>query len=94
MLGSLHDRGVHLILDLVRATPRIGIRGSWPAVRGPRAGRSYLHSFDRGQPDLNWENPEVRLAMSDVMRFWLDLGVDGFRVDVLWLLGRTRGPPA
>jgi alpha-glucosidase len=48
----------------------------------------YLHSFDRGQPDLNWENPEVRRAMLDAVRFWLNRGVDGFRVDVLWLLGK------
>jgi len=41
----------------------------------------YLHSFDRKQPDLNWTNPEVREAVKSVMRFWLDLGVDGFRVD-------------
>jgi alpha-glucosidase len=48
----------------------------------------YLHSFDSGQPDLNWDNADVRAAMHDVMRFWLDRGVDGFRVDVLWLLGK------
>jgi alpha-glucosidase len=41
----------------------------------------YLHSFDRKQPDLNWTNPEVREAIKGIMRFWLDLGVDGFRVD-------------
>ena len=46
----------------------------------------YLHSFLREQPDLNWRNPAVRHAMYDVLRFWLDRGVDGFRVDVLWLL--------
>lgn len=43
----------------------------------------YLHSFDVGQPDLNWSNPEVRAAIKDVMRFWLDRGVDGFRVDAV-----------
>jgi alpha-glucosidase len=42
----------------------------------------YLHSFDVKQPDLNWRNPAVRQAMFAVMRFWLDRGVDGFRVDV------------
>ena len=42
----------------------------------------YLHSFLKEQPDLNWRNPEVRLAMMDVIRFWLDQGVDGFRLDV------------
>lgn len=41
----------------------------------------YLHSFLKEQPDLNWDNPEVRAAMTDVLRFWLELGVDGFRVD-------------
>jgi alpha-glucosidase len=49
-------------------------------------GQYYLHSFLREQPDLNWRNPEVRTAMHDVLRFWLERGVDGFRVDVLWLL--------
>jgi alpha-glucosidase len=42
----------------------------------------YLHSFLAAQPDLNWRNPEVRRAMYDVLRFWLDRGVDGFRIDV------------
>ncbi len=42
----------------------------------------YLHSFLREQPDLNWRNPAVQTAMFDVMRFWLDRGVDGFRIDV------------
>ena len=45
-------------------------------------GEYYLHSFTPGQPDLNWRNPAVRAAMRDVWRFWLDRGVDGFRVDV------------
>jgi len=46
----------------------------------------YLHSFLREQPDLNWRNRSVRDVTYDAMRFWLDRGVDGFRVDVLWLL--------
>jgi alpha-glucosidase len=49
-------------------------------------GQYYYHAFLREQPDLNWQNPQVRRAMDDVLRFWLELGVDGFRVDVLWLL--------
>jgi len=44
----------------------------------------YLHTFLREQPDLNWRNPDVRAAMDDILRFWLDRGVDGFRIDVLW----------
>ena len=46
----------------------------------------YYHSFLKQQPDLNWRNPRVVAAMHEVLRFWLDRGVDGFRVDVLWLL--------
>ena len=46
----------------------------------------YLHSFLKQQPDLNWRNPDVKSAMYDVLYFWLERGVDGFRVDVLWVL--------
>jgi alpha-glucosidase len=49
-------------------------------------GQYYLHSFDPKQVDLNWRNPEVREAVYDAMRFWYRKGVDGFRVDVIWLL--------
>ena len=49
-------------------------------------GQFYYHAFLKEQPDLNWRNPEVRQAMFDVLRFWLDRGVDGFRVDVIWHL--------
>ena len=44
----------------------------------------YFHSYLREQPDLNWRNPEVKEEMYNIMRFWLDKGVDGFRVDVMW----------
>ncbi|HEX3383659.1 MAG TPA: alpha-amylase family glycosyl hydrolase [Mucilaginibacter sp.] len=44
----------------------------------------YYHGFLKEQPDLNWRNPEVQEAMFDAMRFWLNKGVDGFRVDVMW----------
>ncbi|MGN6572117.1 MAG: alpha-amylase family glycosyl hydrolase [Pseudolabrys sp.] len=49
-------------------------------------GQWYLHSFLRQQPDLNWRNRQVRDAMYNALRFWLRRGVDGFRVDVIWLL--------
>jgi alpha-glucosidase len=49
----------------------------------PHTDQYYLHSFVPEQPDLNWRHPEVMEAMAAVMRFWLDRGVDGFRVDVI-----------
>lgn len=49
-------------------------------------GQYYLNSFDPKQADLNWRNPEVREAMYDVMRFWYERGVDGFRIDVLHIM--------
>lgn len=51
----------------------------WNETRG----QYYLHSFNVHQPDLNWENPQVRREIQDVMRFWLDIGVNGFRVDAV-----------
>ncbi|MCB9500012.1 MAG: alpha-glucosidase [Erysipelotrichaceae bacterium] len=50
----------------------------------------YLHLFAKGQPDLNWENPELREEIKDVLRFWLDMGVDGFRCDVITLISKTQ----
>jgi alpha-glucosidase len=49
-----------------------------------KTGQYYYHAFLKEQPDLNWRNPEVEAAMLDVIRFWLDKGVDGFRVDAMW----------
>ncbi len=49
-------------------------------------GQYYLHQFVTQQPELNYRHPDVLPAMLDVMRFWLDKGVDGFRVDVIWLM--------
>jgi alpha-glucosidase len=51
--------------------------------RDPRSGRWYLHSFYPEQPDLDWRNPEVVDAMQGVVRFWLERGVDGFRLDAI-----------
>ncbi|MBI2704857.1 MAG: alpha-amylase [Actinobacteria bacterium] len=53
-----------------------------------RTGQMYLHCFLEEQPDLNWQNPEVVAAMHDTLRFWLDRGVDGFRMDVIHLIGK------
>jgi alpha-glucosidase len=56
-------------------------------------GHWYLHLFDTKQPDLNWENPEVWEEMRSVIRFWLDRGVDGFRVDVAHGMVKEAGLP-
>jgi oligo-1,6-glucosidase len=52
------------------------------------SGEYYLHLFDRKQPDLNWENPDVREAVYAMMRWWLDRGVDGFRMDVINMISK------
>ncbi|MFP5384819.1 MAG: alpha-amylase family glycosyl hydrolase [Bacteriovoracia bacterium] len=49
-----------------------------------KTGQYYYHAFLKEQPDLNWRNEEVQKAMFDALRFWLEKGVDGFRVDVIW----------
>jgi oligo-1,6-glucosidase/alpha-glucosidase len=56
-------------------------------------GQYYLHAFLKEQPDLNWRNADVREAMLDVLRFWFDRGVDGFRIDVLWHCFKAEGLP-
>ena len=56
-------------------------------------GQYYLHLFDRKQPDLNWENPEVRSAVYEMMRWWLDRGVDGFRMDVINFISKVTSLP-
>ncbi|HMO59968.1 MAG TPA: alpha-glucosidase [Roseiflexaceae bacterium] len=53
----------------------------------------YLHLFSPKQPDLNWENPAVRTAIFDMMRWWLDKGIDGFRMDVINLISKAPGLP-
>jgi alpha-glucosidase len=56
-------------------------------------GQWYLHLFDSSQPDLNWENPKVREAFEGILKFWLDRGVDGFRVDQPHAMGKQAGLP-
>lgn len=64
---------------------------AWTYV--PERNQYYLHCFAPGQPDLNWENPKVRQAVYDEMRFWLDKGIDGFRMDVISLLSKKQDFP-
>lgn len=56
-------------------------------------GQYYLHAFLSSQPDLNWRNSDLRAAMMEVLRFWLDRGVDGFRIDVLWHIIKSESLP-
>ncbi len=88
-------------------SPRDGMRGGEPGAEptnwgsffsGPtwdydeESDEYYLHLFSRKQPDLNWENPEVRQAVYEMMRWWLDRGVDGFRMDVINLISKVIEP--
>lgn len=72
------------------AAPDGGPPNNWLSEFGGSAwewddatGQYYYHAYLKEQPDLNWRNPEVRAAMLEVLRFWLDRGVDGFRVDAI-----------
>ena len=58
-----------------------------------QSGEYFLHLFSKKQPDLNWENVEVRQAVYSMMRWWLDRGVDGFRMDVINLISKQPGLP-
>ncbi|HEX2174603.1 MAG TPA: glycoside hydrolase family 13 protein [Nocardioidaceae bacterium] len=72
---------------------------NWRSVFGGPAwarvpdGQWYLHMFDRRQPDFNWDNPEVRDEFESVLRFWLERGVDGFRIDVAHGMFKAEGLP-
>ena len=59
----------------------------------PATNEYYLHLFARGQPDLNWENADVRAAVWRTMRFWLERGCDGFRLDVVNMISKVPGLP-
>ncbi|KKK05366.1 glycoside hydrolase family 13 protein [Micromonospora sp. HK10] len=71
----------------------------WESIFGGTAwtrvpdGQWYLHLFDPAQPDLNWRHPEVRAEFEDILRFWLDRGVDGFRIDVAHGMIKAEGLP-
>ena len=64
-----------------------------PAWTRIEDGSWYCHLFDSSQPDLNWENPAVQEAFEEILRFWLDRGVDGFRVDQPHAMGKAEGLP-
>lgn len=56
-------------------------------------GEYYMHLFTKKQPDLNWENPKVRAEVYDLMKYWLDKGIDGFRMDVINMISKVPGFP-
>ena len=68
---------------------------AWTRVTEPDGtpGQWYLHLFDAAQPDLNWDNPEVFDDLEKTLRFWLDRGVDGFRIDVAHGMAKAPGLP-
>ena len=72
---------------------------NWQSMFGGSAwtrvedGQWYVHLFDSSQPDLNWENPVVREEFENILRFWLDRGVDGFRVDQPHAMAKAEGLP-
>ena len=65
--------------------------GAWEYVH--EVDEYYLHVFTKGQPDLNMDNPKVREEVKNVMKFWLDMGVDGFREDVITYISKREGLP-
>lgn len=64
---------------------------AWEYV--PERNQYYLHLFAKQQPDLNWENPEVRAAIYKMMRHWFKMGIDGFRMDVISLISKNQQYP-
>eukprot|EP01119_Soliformovum_irregulare_P021345 TRINITY_DN7086_c0_g1_i1.p1 TRINITY_DN7086_c0_g1~~TRINITY_DN7086_c0_g1_i1.p1 ORF type:complete len:601 (+),score=204.51 TRINITY_DN7086_c0_g1_i1:184-1986(+) len=78
-----------------------GEPNNWSSFFAPSAwefdeitGEYYLHLFSKKQPDLNWENPKVREEIRKIMKFWLDKGVDGWRLDALNVISKTEGLPS
>lgn len=75
------------------------VPNNWQSMFGGPAwtqladGQWYLHLFDSSQPDLNWDNPRVQEEFESILRFWLDRGVDGFRVDQPHAMGKAAGLP-
>ena len=65
--------------------------GAWEYVES--VDEYYLHVFTKGQPDLNMDNPKVREEVKNIMKFWLDMGVDGFREDVITYISKKEGLP-
>ena len=93
-----HERGRYIFRDGRGPNGKLP-PNNWVSVFGGSAwtrvddGQWYLHLFDKSQPDLDWANPEVVEEFDSILRFWLDRGVDGFRVDVAHGLAKVPGLP-
>jgi oligo-1,6-glucosidase len=84
-----------------RTGKKDSLPNNWPSIFGGIAWKwneqtqeFYLHTFLDKQPDLNWDNPQVRQELYKIMRFWLDKGVDGFRLDAISVISKNKDFPA
>ena len=104
MLGSSRAASRKTILtattNIWRAAKDGGVPNNWTSFFSgsawkldPTTGEYYLHLFADKQPDLNWDNPRVRAQVYDLMKFWLNKGVDGFRMDVIPFISKREGLP-
>ncbi|KAM0221515.1 hypothetical protein ACHAQD_005433 [Fusarium lateritium] len=97
LIDGLHSKGLKLLMDLVVNHTSDQVqwasreRSAWEYDES--SGEYYLHLFAKEQPDLNWEHSPVRQAVHDIIRFWLDKGVDGFRMDVINFISKADGLP-
>ncbi|GAB1202527.1 hypothetical protein APSETT445_001144 [Aspergillus pseudonomiae] len=85
LIQGLNQRGMKYVMDLVV--------NHTSDQYDETTDEYYLHLFAPEQPDLNWENPEVRSAVHQIMRYWLDKGVSGFRMDVINMVSKDQGFP-
>ncbi|OQE40972.1 hypothetical protein PENCOP_c005G04881 [Penicillium coprophilum] len=91
LIQKLHGRKMKLLMDLVVNHTSDQVSSAWEYDEA--SGEYYLHIFAKEQPDLNWENPEVRSAVHRIIRYWLDKGVDGFRMDVINFISKDPSFP-
>ena len=83
------------VLPKMATRPTTGLLSSQaqPGSSTPATNEYYLHLFAEKQPDLNWDNPKLRQEVYGLMKFWLDKGVDGFRMDVIPFISKREGLP-
>lgn len=101
MIHKAHSLGLKIMMDLAvnhtsdkhfwfrESRKGAGMENPYEESRG----QYYLHLFAVQQPDLNWENPDVRREVFQMMNWWLQKGVDGFRMDVISMISKVPGLP-